>query len=316
MKIPHISILIPVYNCSFCLEDLYDRLVKSVKKIDENFEIIFINDCSPDNSWDIIEHLCNKDKRVRGIKLSRNFGQQISISAGFEFAKGDWIVVMDCDLQDPPEEINKLYSKTKEGYELVIGFSKFRGKKGFLRNTSRKIFFKLYNLFSDYPVPSHLGTNSMVFYICSRKIRNNLVRLKENNRYVSVLILSMGFKSTSLEVEHHERETGKSSYSFIKRLNLATIGLIIYSTALLRLVRYFGLIMSISSFITGFFIIILKITGNSFIPGWASTVCLVLFSLGTIVFVMGVLGIYIDKIFIEVKQRPLYYIDEELNTSK
>jgi len=305
-KKPLISVVIPVYGCAECLILLYQRLEATIKTITEYFEIVLINDSSPDGSWSVITDLCKKDKRVKGINLSKNFGQHHAITAGMDFAKGKWIVVMDCDLQDQPEEIVNLYNKALEGYEIVYGISEFRSKKNFINQVFSKVYYNVYDILTK----SKVKNTNLSFYIMSRKAKNALISLREHSRHTSALMRYIGFKIIGINVKHKEREIGKSSYSLIKKIKLAVVGIISYSSTLLRLSFYVGFFFSVISILYGSFVLFNKISHHYTLPGWASTTTLICFSTGLILSVLGIIGIYIEKIFLEVKGRPLYIVDD------
>ena len=308
-KSPLISVVVPVYGCAECLLALYQRLELAIKGITQDFEIVLINDSSPDRAWTVITDLCKKDKRVKGINLSKNFGQHYAITAGMDFAKGQWIVVMDCDLQDQPEEIVNLYNKALEGFDIVYGISEFRSKKNFINQILSSAYYRFY----DFLTQSRVKTTNLSFYILSKKAKNALVSLREHSRHTSSLMRYIGFKIEGINVEHKHREIGKSSYSFMKKLKLAIVGIISYSSLLLRFSFYLGFFFSLVSFLYGLFILYNKITHSYILPGWASTMTLISFSTGLILSVLGIIGIYIEKIFLEVKGRPLYIIDDVID---
>ena len=301
--------MIPVYGCEECLFILYRRLIHSLSEIVPDFEIIFINDYSPDSSWTTIEELAKKDNRVRGINFSRNFGQHYAITAGLDYAKGKWIVVMDCDLQDQPEEIIKLYNKAQEGFDIVYAISPFRGKNGIIYNLMRKIYFKLY----DFLAQNKFETSNTSFYIISAAVRDSVVKFREFSRHISSLIRYVGFKIVGVEIEHSERGAGKSSYTFSKRFQLAYTGIIAHSSNLLKLSLICGFLLSLAAFGFVIFIIIGKLLYKYILPGWTSLIVLNLFSTGLILSFLGVIGMYLEKMFLEIKNRPLYIIKDTLN---
>ena len=212
----HISVVVPVYGCGKCLNKLYTRLKKTLSTFTEEFEIILINDASPDESWQTILKLAEEDNRVKGINLSRNFGQHKAITAGLEYAKGDWVVVMDCDLQDQPEEILKLYNKAQEGFDIVFGRRTER-KDTFLKKLGSKVFYKIYDYFTE----SKIDNSTANFSIISKKVVVRLNQLREQNRMYPLFVNWIGFKKTEIDIEHALREEGKSSYTLSKLINLA-----------------------------------------------------------------------------------------------
>jgi glycosyltransferase involved in cell wall biosynthesis len=308
-NLPHFSVIIPVYGCSECLQSLCDRLIITLEKISKNFEIFLINDRSPDSSWLKIKELSALDNRIKGVLFSRNYGQHYAITAGFDLAKGDYIVVMDCDLQDQPEEILNLYKKAQEGYEIVYGFSSFRGYNSIMRNFFRSIYITLY----DYLAQTNYKSVNLSFFLVSRIVRDAIIQYKESARHISSIVRDVGFTIEGVEVKHLERTIGKSSYNFRKRLKLALTGLISYSPKLLKISLYVGFVFSLISIVIAGIIVYKRLYETVYYPGWASLSVLILFSTGITLFFLGILGVYIEKIFNEIKNRPLYIIEEKVN---
>lgn len=300
-----ISIITPVYGCCKSINSLYERLNKSLSTITENFEIIMINDSSPDNAWEAIKELAKKDDRVKGINLSRNFGQHKAITAGLDYAKGDWIVVMDCDLQDQPEEIMKLYNKALEGYDIVFG-KKTERKDSFLKKLGSKIFFKVYDYFTDSKVDSTVGN----FSIISKKVLNTLKVMKEQTKAYPLFVNWVGFKKTEVLINHAQREEGKSSYNMRRLINLAIDNIVSQSNKPLKLSIKFGFILSFFSLLYGSWLILRYFMFSIPVEGWTSVMVSIYFIGGLLFANMGILGLYIGKIFDETKNRPVYIVQE------
>ncbi|PTB83403.1 glycosyltransferase [Sulfurovum lithotrophicum] len=235
MKMPKISVVIPVYGCCSSLHNLYKRLEKSLSTITEEFEIIMINDASPDDSWNTIKTLVSQDNRVKGINLTRNFGQHKAIAAGLAHAQGDWVVVMDCDLQDQPEEIIKLYNKAQEGYDAVFGQRIGRQHSRRKRWASRA-FIAVYDYLSDSKTDPTIGN----FSIISIKVVEGLKSLKEQHHPYTFFVIWLGFKRTYIEIEHAQREEGESSYNFKRLIQLAMDNIVSQSNKLLQMSIKFG----------------------------------------------------------------------------
>lgn len=303
-----ISIVAPAYKCSECIEELYGRLILSLEKITDSFEIIFVNDGSPDNDWEVIKEVVGEDKRVKGINLSRNFGQHYAITAGLDHASGDWIVVMDCDLQDQPEEIEKMYNKAIEGYDVVVGRREVR-KDPFFKKMSSKLFYKVYSYFTEVDTDSSIAN----FGVYSKKVISNYRKMKEQNRNFPFSVKWLGFTSTYVNVIHSERFAGKTSYNFNKLLNFAIDSIVSQSNKPLRLSIKFGFTLSFLSFMYGLFLIIKYFVTDIGVQGWTSTMVSLFFIAGLLLANMGLLGLYIGKIFDETKNRPLYIIKDLLN---
>jgi polyisoprenyl-phosphate glycosyltransferase len=302
---PEISIVVPVYGCKESLIELYERLKVVFTTMGKDFEIIFIEDNCPQASWEIIKKLAARDQRVKGLLLSRNFGQHKAITAGLENCQGDWVVVMDCDLQDQPEEILKLYNKAQEGYEVVFGKRNLR-KDNFFKKLSSKVYYWIFNYLTDNSFDNTIAN----FSIVNKKVIKNILKLSEHNRAYPLLINWIGFKTTSINVEHCLRLKGKSAYNFSKSLNLAIDLIISHSNKPLRLSIKFGILMSFISLILGIFYIIRKLTMDISVEGWTSLMVIILFISGLIFANLGILGLYIGKIFDESKNRPLYVVTE------
>ena len=301
----HISVVTPVYGCSRMLEKLYEELIKTLGKITDDFEIIMVNDKSPDDAWNMITQLAMKDKRVKGINLSKNFGQHFAITAGLDFVKGDWIVVMDCDLQDQPKEIEKLYKKAKEGYDVVFGKRSER-KDGYFKKLGSKLFYMVYDYFTD--TTNRSGTAN--FGIFSKKVIENYKRMREHNRTFPLFIRWVGFKTAEIDIEHAKRPEGKSSYNLYRLFYLAFDSIISQSNKPLRLSIGFGFILALFSMIYGIWQVVKFYVWGVPVQGWTSVIVSIYFIGGLLFANLGILGIYIGKVFNETKNRPLYIIDK------
>lgn len=302
---PYISIVIPVYYGQNSLNEIYRRITISLEKITTSYEIFFVNDCSPDGSWTIIQQLAAKDDRVKGINLSRNFGQHYAITAGLDHIKGEWVVVMDCDLQDQPEEIIKLYQKAQEGFDVVFARRADR-KDCFIKRISSILFYKVFDYFTDSKSDSTIANYSIV----SRKVIEEFRRFKEQYRSYPLFIRWLGFNMTAIDVEHAERYDGKSSYTFTKLFKLAMDSIIAQSNKPLKLSIQFGFMMSLLSALYGSYLIYNFLFLAQPIEGWTSVMVSVYFLGGLIFANFGIAGLYIGKIFDEAKDRPLYVIKE------
>lgn len=307
----HISVVTPVYGCKDCLQSLYQRLTTTLSKITEDFEIIMVNDASPDDAWPVIKALAAQDERVRGVNLARNFGQHYAIAAGLDYVQGDWTVVMDCDLQDQPEEIPKLYDKAQEGYEQVVAVREHRKDNFFIRLTS-KLFYYVFNYLSDKTLDNRVAN----FGIYSRKVIDSVRRYKEKDRSFGLLVTLVGFKRSKVKVKHGLRSIGQSSYDFKKRLNLAIDHILSHSNKPLLLVVKIGFIFSFLAALYTIWLVTRYFIWSDIVEGWTSVMVSLFFLSGLIVSVIGMVGIYIGKIYNEVKERPLYIVDETTFTHK
>jgi dolichol-phosphate mannosyltransferase len=306
MSNPHISIVSPVYGCKTCLFELYLRLKETVEKITHEFEIIFVDDASPDGAWETIIELANKDKRVRGISLSRNFGQHYAITAGLEYCSGDWIVVMDCDLQDKPEEIPKLYEETKKHFDVVFG-RRVERQDTIFKKLFSKFFYRLFDFFTD-----NISDNTVSnFGIYSHIVIENYLRFTEKTRLFPLLIKWQGFKIGYIDIEHAKRISSESSYNFIKLVNLALNIIISHTNKPLRISIKVGFLMSFFSVLYLVYLISRKFYLD--IPlGWTSIMVSIFFIGGLILANLGLIGLYIGKIYDETKDRPLYIVRETI----
>jgi len=305
-----ISIVIPVYGCNKSLPDLYLRLKNTLTQITEHFEIILANDGCPQNSWDIILELCAADQRVKGVNLSRNFGQHYAITAGLDHAQGEWIVVMDCDLQDQPEEILKFYQKAQEGYDVVVGQRLVRNDS-FLKRYTSKCFYAVLGYFTDL---QHDGSVAN-FGIYSKKVIQSVLMYREQSRVFPLFIHLVGFKKIAIPIVHSSREHGKSSYTPRKLVNLAIDAIVTHSNKPLRLSIKLGAVISFLSISYATWLVMRYFLYAIPVPGWTSLMVALYFMFGMLFGVLGILGLYIGKIFDEAKGRPLYLIQEKMNFS-
>ena len=303
---PLLSVVIPVYKAEQSLDELYRRLKASLEMISPDFEILLVEDCGGDRSWEIIERLAAADPRVRGIQLSRNFGQHYGITAGLDSCRGHWVVVMDCDLQDRPEEIPRLYAKAQEGFDIVLAL---RGKRrdAPLKRFTSWMFYRMFSYLADFDYDGDSGN----FRIISRKVVDNLCQMREQLRFFGALVHWMGFKTTGIAVEHAERSHGESTYTFSKLWDLAMETIIAYSDKPLRLAVKLGFSMALLSFLYGAYLLTSTLLHGAVVPGWTSMMVSLFFIGGVIISIQGVVGIYIGKTFDETKKRPLYIVRQK-----
>lgn len=305
---PHISIISPVYRGEKMVAELVRRIVTNVETITPHFEIILVNDASPDNSWYEIEKECQIDKRVKGINLSRNFGQHYAISAGLKYAKGEWVVVMDCDLQDRPEEIPSLYKKALEGYDIVYA-RRVERKDSFFKRLSSQLFHSIYTWLSGVKTDKSIAN----FGIYNKKVIEACNSIDEVARAFGTMIRYVGFKSCAIDVEHSERAEGTSSYTLSRLMKFAFDVMISNSNKPLRLTVELGFVMSTISFLIAIYNVFAHILGLIKVEGFTTTVFSIWFVGGIMLTVLGVLGLYIGKIFDQVKGRPIYIVKDEIN---
>jgi len=305
---PHISVVIPLYNCSQFVEQLCSRLIQTLETITEDFEIILVNDASPQNDWEIIRGLAERNIRIKGLNLSKNFGQHFAITAGIDHALGDWIVVMDGDLQDPPEEIVKLYKCAQQGYDTVFGCKSLR-KDAIGKRLLSKSFHRVFDYLADTSTDNRVGN----FSICSGEVARNFRLLREHNRSYPDFVRWMGYRVAYVDIEHAPRLEGESSYSLSKRLKLANQIIVALSNKPLRISIGFGFIMAAISLICGLILVGRYIFFSKPLAGWTS-VMVSIYLIGGLLFLnLGIIGVYIGRIFDETKNRPLYLVKEKIN---
>lgn len=301
-----LSIISPVYKAENIVEELVKRIQESVSSITQEYEIILVEDGSKDNSWDKIQEQCAKDSRVKGIKLSRNFGQHHAITAGLDKAGGKWSVVMDCDLQDRPEEIPRLYQEALKGFDIVYAKRKDR-HDSFFKKMYSNIFYKIFTWLSGVPQDDTIAN----FGIYSSDAINAVNELREPMRSFATMIKWVGFNSTAIYVEHAVRFEGRSSYSFKKLVNLAMDISLAYSDKPLRMTVKLGAVLSVGAIFFGFITVYRYLTGHITEPGYTSLIVSIWFLSGLIIFILGVIGLYLSKVFDGIKNRPLYIIEKE-----
>jgi dolichol-phosphate mannosyltransferase len=288
--------------------ELVKQIHENVSKITDDYEIILVNDASPDNSWLAITAECNKDFRVKGINLSRNFGQHYAITAGLHYAQGEWVVVMDCDLQDRPDEIINLYRKAQEGWDIVFA-QRLKRQDGFFKRLSSSLFHSLYSYLSGINTDKSIAN----FGIFNYKVITEYNKMKESARSFPSLIECLGFKRTSIEVKHDERFEGKTSYSLFKLLHLTTDVILSNSNKPLKLTVQLGFAISILSFVLALYNVIAHFIGIISVEGFTTTIFSIWFVGGLILLVLGVIGLYIGRIFDQVKERPLFIVRDVKN---
>ena len=290
------------------VKELVDRIVGSVTTITNDYEIILVNDASPDNSWDAIVAECKKNNKVKGINLSRNFGQHYAITAGLSFVTGAWIVVMDCDLQDRPEEIPNLYKKAQEGYDIVRA-KRTERKDNFFKKLSAAMFHSIFDRMSGCKTDKAIAN----FGIYKRIVIDEMNKMPEYTRSFESLLQYVGFKESTIDVQHDERAEGKSTYSLQKLLKLTFDVIISNSNKPLRFAVGVGFFMSFISIMIAIYNIVAKLIGWIDVAGFTTTVFSIWFVGGLLLFVMGIIGLYIGKIFDQVKGRQLFIVSDKVN---
>ena len=303
-----LSIVSPVYHGEKMLNELVQRIHAAIKELTDDYEIILVNDCSPDLSWQKITGICSHDKKVKGINLSRNFGQPYAITAGLSYAAGEYVAVIDCDLQNKPEDLPAMYRKAKEGYDIVSARRVVR-EDTFLKRLSSATFHRVYDFLSGFKTDKAVAE----FGIYSRKVVKVYCSIPEYSRSFVELVHTLGFKKTTVDVLHDHRLEGESSYNLYRLLKLSYDSIISNSNRPLHLAVSLGLIMSVISFLMAVYNIFAKFYGLNEVVGYTSTIFSIWFVGGLLLFMMGILGLYIGKIFDQVKGRPVFIVSETLN---
>lgn len=308
MNTSKLSVVSPVYHGENMLEELVARISKAVAPLTSDYEIILVNDGSPDASWEGIKTLCARDTKVKGINLAHNFGQPYAITAGLSYAQGDYIAVIDCDLQNKPEDLPALFLKAMEGYDIVSARRVHRDDT-FLKRMSSAVFHRVYDFLSGFSTDKAVAE----FGVYSKRIVKVYCSIPEYSRSFVELIHTLGFRKTGIDVMHDHRLEGKSSYNLSRLLRLSFNAIISNSNRPLQLAVTLGFIMSLFSFLMAVYNIFAKFAGWNEVAGYTTTVFSIWFVGGLLLFMMGILGLYIGKIFDQVKGRPVFIVQDTLN---
>ncbi len=308
MNTSKLSVVSPVYRGENMLEELVARISKAVAPLTSDYEIILVNDGSPDASWEKIKTLCARDAKVKGINLAHNFGQPYAITAGLSYAQGDYIAVIDCDLQNKPEDLPALFLKAMEGYDIVSARRVHRDDT-FLKRMSSAVFHRVYDFLSGFSTDKAIAE----FGVYSKRIVKVYCSIPEYSRSFVELIHTLGFRKTGIDVMHDHRLEGKSSYNLTRLLRLSFNAIISNSNRPLQLAVTLGFIMSLFSFLMAVYNIFAKFAGWNEVAGYTTTVFSIWFVGGLLLFMMGILGLYIGKIFDQVKGRPVFIVQDTLN---
>ena len=302
---PLLSVVVPVFNEQDVIEPLHSRLLQVLAPAGLEFEVIFVNDGSKDRSAEMLDSICRSDPRFKALHFSRNFGHQAAVTAGLHAVKGQCAVVIDADLQDPPELILEMLKLWREGYAVVYAQKTERQGSGFLIRHAYRFFYRIVGRLSEVEIPVDTGD----FSLMDKRVVDLLNSLPERNRYVRGLRAWLGFRQTAIKFDRPARFAGETKYNFGRLIGLAMDGLMSVSKAPLRLAMYLGFFASAGSFLLGMFFIVEQILGMSHTArGWASTIVVILFLGGVQLICIGVIGEFIGRIYDEVKQRPLYVV--------
>ena len=302
-----ISLIVPCYNEEESLPIFYEEVTKVTKNINADFEFIFINDGSKDNTLKIIKDLRKQDKRVRYVSFSRNFGKEAAILAGLEYSKGDYVAMMDADLQDPPRLLNEMYETLKnEDYDCVATRSVSRNGYSFFRKIFTKLYYKIINKLSKTPIEP----GARDFRLMTRQMINAILELKEYNRFSKGIFSWVGFNTKWITFENEKRVAGKTKWNFWKLFCYSIESIVGFSTVPLTLSVVVGFIFCLMSFIMIIVIIVKTLFFGDPVAGWPSLVCIIFFVSGIQLFCTGILGEYLAKTYLEVKKRPIYIVKE------
>jgi glycosyltransferase involved in cell wall biosynthesis len=301
---PIYSFVIPVLNEEDVLAALHRRLSDAADSLDGPAEFILIDDGSSDRTGEIAEELCSKDRRVKLVSLSRNFGHQFAISAGLDFASGEAIVIMDGDLQDPPEVVPELAERWREGYDVVYAVRSAREGETRLKRGTASLFYRLMRRLTDVDLPLDAGD----FRLVDRRVAGIISNMPEPDRYLRGMFAWVGFRQTAVRYERAERFAGETKYSLPRMIRFAADGLLSFSTTPLRLTLAAGFAIAGVAFAAGITAILIKVLGGFTVPGWASLIVVLSFFSGIQFIVLGTIGLYVGRIYAQGKQRPLYLV--------
>jgi dolichol-phosphate mannosyltransferase len=309
MKQTVISVVVPVYNEEEVVFESYKRLKGVMESLNEPYELIFVNDGSRDATPVIVRRICEADSTVYLIDFARNFGHQSAITAGMDYASGNAVVVIDADLQDPPEVIPEMIAKWREGFDVVYGKRAERKGETFFKRFTSAAFYRILRMLTDVDIPVDTGD----FRLIDRKVCDALKLIKERNRYVRGLISWLGFRQTGVEYVRDKRFAGETKYPLKKMLRFAFDAITSFSFKPLKLTSYVGVTVSLGGFAYLMVVLYLKLFTDTTVTGWASMMAVSLFFNGVVLMMLGIIGEYIGRIYDEAKGRPLYLVRETLN---
>lgn len=298
------SVVVPVYNEIESIGDFHRRCATAMEAVGERFEIVYVDDGSSDGSWSALKQIAKDDSRARLVRLSRNFGHQLAITAGMEHAAGDTVCVIDADLQDPPEVIADLINAWRAGADIVYAVRTERRGESWFKKSSASIFYRLISALSDVDLPLDVGD----FRLMSKRANEALCDMPENHRYVRGMVAWLGFETAKVGYARDPRLAGETKYPIGKMLRFATDGILAFSTRPLRIATWLGLLVSASAFVTAVALVVARFVGDYAVQGWTSVTVLVLLLSGVQLLTIGALGEYVGRIYTEVRRRPLYLV--------
>ncbi len=304
---PKYSIVVPVYNEEESIPELYRRITDTMQKEQGSYEIVFVDDCSQDNSLAIIKKIAVEDKQIIYLSFTRNFGHEIATTAGIEHATGDAIVIIDADLQDPPEYISRLIKEWLKGHKIVLAKRRKREGETYIKKVSSKLFYLLLNKLTEFDLPRDVGD----FRLIDKIVANDFLRCKENNRFVRGLVAWTGYPSATIEFDREKRFKGQTKYNYFKLFKLTVNSILAFSTVPLHIASLIGFLMTLFSIIGMLVIGIQKIFFGLVVEGYAFLMVSVFLLSGIQLLIIGIFGEYLAKIYKEIQKRPLYLLKEK-----
>jgi glycosyltransferase involved in cell wall biosynthesis len=304
-EVPDYSIVVPVYDEEEALPELYEQLTWLLSRLDGDAEVILVDDGSRDDSYSLMFDLTRRDPRFKLLQLSRNFGHQAAITAGLDFAAGRAVVVMDADLQDPPETVLAMAERWREGFDVVYGMRRERPGETRFKRITAAVFYRLLQRIADVQIPADAGD----FRLLDRKALDAYLAMREHDRYVRGMVSWVGFNQIGVAYSRDERRAGTTKFPLRKMVKFAADGIVSFSNAPLRLALGLGFLVSAASFVYAFVAILLKVTGAFTVPGWTTIILATTFLGGVQLIVLGVVGEYVGRTYIETKRRPLYIVN-------
>lgn len=305
-----LSVVVPIYNEEQVIETTYRRLTDVLEALGEPYELVFVNDGSRDRTAEIVRNLCRKDKRIKFIDFSRNFGHQIAVTAGMDYASGRAVVLIDADLQDPPEIIPEMVKRWREGCDVVYGKRIARKGETWFKKATAKLFYRFLRSMTAVHIPVDTGD----FRLMDRKVVDVMKAMRERSRFVRGLVSWAGFRQTAVEYVRQERYAGETKYPLGKMLRLSADAITSFSTKPLKLAGILGFVLSGVGFIYLLVVLYQRVFTDTTVPGWTSLIVISLLFHGITLILLGILGEYIGRIYEEAKGRPLYVVAETINT--
>jgi dolichol-phosphate mannosyltransferase len=311
MQVPDLSLVIPVFNEEPVIPELARRLADFLSRIDATWEVVFVDDGSKDRSRELLAELCRTEPRYKLIGLSRNFGHQLAITAGMDYAAGGAVVVMDADLQDPPEVVEEMLARYREGYDVVYAVRRRRENEGVFKRGTAALFYRLLRSMVGVQIPLDAGD----FRLMSRRVVIALASLREAHRFVRGMVAWVGFRQTAVHYDRPARFAGETHYPLRKMIKFAIDGITSFSAVPLKLATYLGLLSGLIGFATAVWALWEKLSGQFTVPGWTTIMVAVCFASAAQLLMIGILGEYVGRIYDEVKRRPLYFVGESVNVA-